>query len=115
MKSANEEFEKDIKGFCCEVQQIFRKYSWSGNLRELRGVIRRAVLLAKSEWITSGELLIQVDNNPTESNSLDNEFIMRESIVKMLVITDNNKRKAATLLGIARSTLYARMKKYNIE
>lgn len=115
LKSANKEFEKDIKGFCCEVQQIFRKYSWPGNLRELRGVIRRAVLLAKSEWITSGELLIQVDNNPTELNSLDNEFMMRESIVKMLVITDNNKRKAATLLGIARSTLYARMKKYNIE
>lgn len=115
LKLANKEFEKDIKGFDCEVQQIFKKYAWTGNLRELRGVIRRAVLLAKSEWITSGELIIQMDDKPTESKPLDNERMMREAIVKMLVVTGNNKRKAAKLLGIARSTLYARMKKYHIE
>ena len=115
LRLANKEFEKDIKGFDCEVQQIFKKYAWTGNLRELRGVIRRAVLLAKSEWITSGELIIQMDDKPTESKPLDNERMMREAIVKMLVVTGNNKRKAAKLLGIARSTLYARMKKYHIE
>lgn len=115
LRLANKEFEKDIKGFDCEVQQIFKKYAWTGNLRELRSVIRRAVLLAKSEWITSGELIIQMDDKPTESKPLDNERMMREAIVKMLVVTGNNKRKAAKLLGIARSTLYARMKKYHIE
>ena len=115
LRLANKEFEKDIKGFDCEVQQIFKKYAWTGNLRELRGVIRRAVLLAKSEWITSGELIIQMDDKPTESKPLDNGRMMREAIVKMLVVTSNNKRKAAKLLGIARSTLYARMKKYHIK
>ncbi|MFV0588781.1 sigma-54-dependent transcriptional regulator [Bacteroides reticulotermitis] len=115
LRLANKEFEKDIKGFDCEVQQIFKKYAWTGNLRELRSVIRRAVLLAKSEWITSGELIIQMDDKPTESKPLDNERMMREAIVKMLVVTGNNKRKAAKLLGIARSTLYARMKKYHIK
>ena len=115
LRLANKEFEKDIKGFDCEVQQIFKKYAWTGNLRELRGVIRRAVLLAKSEWITSGELIIQMDDKPTESKPLDNGRMLREALVKMLVVTSNNKRKAAKLLGIARSTLYARMKKYHIK
>lgn len=78
-------------------------------------MIRRAVLLAKSEWITSGELIIQMDDKSTESKPLDNGRMMREAIVKMLVVTGNNKRKAAKLLGIARSTLYARMKKYHIK
>lgn len=115
LRLANKEFEKEIKGFDCEVQQILKKYAWTGNLRELRGVIRRAVLLAKSEWITSGELIIQMDDKSTESKPLDNGRMMREAIVKMLVVTGNNKRKAAKLLGIARSTLYARMKKYHIK
>lgn len=115
LRSANQEFEMNIKGFDDAVQQMFKMYSWPGNLRELRGVIRRAVLLAKSEWITVNELIIQVNSNPIKSKSLNNESMMREAIIQALIITENNKYKAAELLGIARSTLYARMKKYYIE
>lgn len=115
LKLANKEFEKNIKGFDCEVQRIFKKYSWPGNLRELRGVIRRAVLLVKNEWITSGELIIQVDNKPAGSELLASDNMIREAIIQTLLLTENNKRKAAKILGIARSTLYARMKKYHIE
>lgn len=115
LKLANRELERDVKGFDSEVQRIFKKYPWPGNLRELRGVIRRATLLAKDEWITANELSIRVDGNPIDSHILNNERAERETIVKVLAITGNNKRQAAKKLGISRSTLYEKIKKYRIE
>lgn len=115
LKLANKELERDVKGFDSEVQRIFKKYPWPGNFRELRGVIRRATLLAKGEWITTNELSIQVDGNPIDSHVLNNERSERETIIKVLTLTENNKRQAAKKLGISRSTLYVKMKKYHIE
>lgn len=115
LKLANRELERNVKGFDSEVQRIFKKYPWPGNLRELRGVIRRATLLAKDEWITANELSIRVDGNPIDSHILNNERAERETIVKVLAITGNNKRQAAKKLGISRSTLYVKIKKYRIE
>lgn len=112
---ANRELDRDVKGFDSEVQRIFRRYPWPGNLRELRGVIRRATLLARDEWITANELSIRVDGNPIDSNVLNDERMERETIVKVLGITGNNKRQAAKKLGIGRSTLYEKIKKYHIE
>ena len=112
---ANRELGRDVKGFDSEAQRIFRKYPWPGNLRELRGVVRRATLLAKDEWITTNELSIQVNGDPIDSHVLNNERAERETIIKVLALTGNNKRQAAKKLGISRSTLYEKMKKYHIE
>lgn len=115
LRLANKELGKAVKGFDREVQRIFKKYPWPGNLRELRGVIRRAALLAKNEWITAGELSIRVDGNPIDDHVLNNERTEREAIIKMLAITGNNKRQASKRLGISRSTLYEKIKKYHIK
>lgn len=115
LRLANKELGKTVKGFDREVQRIFKKYPWPGNLRELRGVIRRAALLAKNEWITAGELSIRVDGNPIDDHVLNNERTEREAIIKMLAITGNNKRQASKRLGISRSTLYEKIKKYHIK
>lgn len=115
LKLANRELERDLKGFDSEVQRIFKKYPWPGNLRELRGVVRRATLLAKDEWITTNELSIQVNGGPIDSHVLNNERAERETIIKVLALTGNNKRQAANKLGISRSTLYEKIKKYRIE
>lgn len=115
LRLANKELGKAVKGFDREVQRIFKKYPWPGNLRELRGVIRRAALLAKNEWITASELSIRVDGNPIDDHVLNNERTEREAIIKMLAITGNNKRQASKRLGISRSTLYEKIKKYHIK
>lgn len=54
LDAANQEFSRKVKGFDREVQKRLKSYSWPGNIRELRMVVRRATLLAKDDWITTG-------------------------------------------------------------
>ena len=56
LDAANQEFSRKVKGFDREVQKRLKSYSWPGNIRELRMVVRRATLLAKDDWITTGEI-----------------------------------------------------------
>lgn len=115
LKLANKELNKKVIGFDREVLRIFYAYPWPGNLRELRAVIRRATLLAKDEWITADELIIQANGTPIGTYVLNDERLERENIIKVLIETGNNKRQAAKKLGISRSTLYEKIKKYHIE
>ena len=54
LDAANRELGRSVKGFDREVQKRLKAYSWPGNIRELRMVVRRATLLAKDDWITTG-------------------------------------------------------------
>lgn len=56
LDAANRELGRSVKGFDREVQKRLKAYSWPGNIRELRMVVRRATLLAKDDWITTGEI-----------------------------------------------------------
>lgn len=114
LELANKELNKNVIGFDREVLRIFYAYPWPGNLRELRAVIRRATLLAKDEWITADELIIQANGTPIGTYVLNDERLERENIIKVLIETGNNKRQAAKKLGISRSTLYEKIKKYHI-
>ena len=53
---ANQELDKNVKGFDLETQKKFKAYSWPGNIRELRTIVKRAVLLAKDDWITAEDV-----------------------------------------------------------
>jgi two-component system response regulator HydG len=59
----NTELEKDVKGFKPEVEHIFKTYSWPGNLRELKNVIKRSTLLADGEWIDVTVLPFELINH----------------------------------------------------
>lgn len=115
LKAANRELKKDVKGFDRETQKRLKAYPWPGNIRELKGVIKRAVLLTKGDWIISED--VDLPNNPrqTEGYSLNDERTERESIVKALEATGGDKKAAAKLLGISRSTLYLKMEKYRLK
>lgn len=115
LKMADKELGKNVKGFDQEVRTVFKNYSWPGNLRELKAVVRRAILLAKDEWITVDGLSIKVGNRPMDAHVLTNERREREKIVEVLAMVGNNKKKAAKILGIARSTLYEKIRIYHIE
>lgn len=58
----NKELEKNVKGFSKEVEDIFRSYIWYGNLRELKNVIKRATLLADSNFIEAHTLPFEISN-----------------------------------------------------
>ena len=115
LDAANRELGRSVKGFDREVQKRLKAYSWPGNIRELRMVVRRATLLAKDDWITTGEIDIPDKGRQPEEYSLNDERTERATILKALEATGNDRKAAARLLGISRSTLYLKLRKYRLD
>jgi two-component system, NtrC family, response regulator HydG len=62
LQTTNEELGKEVKGFDPDVEEIFKKYVWYGNLRELKNVIKRATLLTEGEFIEARTLPFEISN-----------------------------------------------------
>lgn len=120
LQQANRELEKDIIGFDPYVSQSIMNYSWPGNLRQMKNIIKRATLLAQGDFITKQELNLSNEFNVqgnTDINidlRLHDETSEKERILQALQTANHNKSKAAILLGIDRKTLYNKLKLYNI-
>ncbi len=115
LDTANRELGKDVKGFDRNTQQILKAYPWPGNIRELKGVVKRAALLAKDDWITSEDMVLPDKPKQAEGYALNDERTERTTILKALEATGNDRKAAARLLGISRSTLYLKLKKYRLD
>lgn len=115
LKAANRELKKDVKGFDREAQKKLKAYAWPGNIRELRIIVRRAVLLAKDNRITAGDIDLRAKGRPPEEYALNDERTERETIVRALEATGNDRKAAAKLMGISRSTLYMKLEKYRLK
>ncbi|HNB09975.1 MAG TPA: sigma-54 dependent transcriptional regulator, partial [bacterium] len=88
-------------------------YDWPGNIRELRNVIERAVILSDGEELYSAQLLRFIYDNPSsDSNTMDLKHVEREHIRKILQKTGGHKADAARLLGIGLTTLYRKIEEY---
>lgn len=117
LEEANRELGKQVKGFAKEALQTLKAYSWSGNLRELRNVVRRAVLFAQSGEILAEHLpvLSAIRLQDAEEHSLalrdPNE---RQHIEEALKKAHGNKSLAAHLLQIDRKTLYNKIHRHGI-
>lgn len=114
LEAANRELGTIVKGFDRETQRMLKAYSWPGNIRELKGVIKRATLLAKDGWIIAENLKLPDKCQRPDGYALNDERTERENIVRALKATGGDKKAAATLLGISRSTLYLKIEKYRI-
>lgn len=103
---------KHVRGFSSNALDAIRKYAWPGNLRELRNVIERAVILSNGEWIESDDLAetIHVPSEIRIGGSLTLEEIEAEHIRRVLANT-RTLDEAATILGIDPATLYRKRKK----
>jgi two-component system response regulator HydG len=116
LNQANKELGKNIERITDNAISILKQHHWSGNLRELRNVIRRAVLFATDEINTSHlpDFLSETTTQDQELFSLhpDNE---KEQILAALKKTNGNKTNAAKLLRIDRKTLYNKIHQYGIE
>ena len=121
LQQANKELEKDILGFDISATQAMLNYSWPGNLRQLKNIVKRATLLAHGEFIRKEDLGNELNEqtsfeSPSSSGTLKlfDESTEKERILQALHATQYNKSKAAQLLGIDRKTLYNKLKIYNI-
>ena len=132
IEEANKEFNKAVKGLSLEVKKLFLQYPWPGNIRELRSVIKRAVLLSDdfiypqhlpvSVQLVSKEVevikpmpekqtQIQQISFSKDKNELKEaiENVEREKICAILEKVRYNKKEAAKLLGITRRALYYKL------
>lgn len=87
---------------------------WKGNIRELENLIERIMVLEDSEVIDI-DLLPNLDNRKPLSDSINLNHLEREAIRKALTMTNGDRKRAASLLGIHTSTLYRKIKKLDLE
>ena len=110
---------KTIDGISPEALALLEAYSWPGNVRELENVVERAVLLTAGDKIAPEDLPPQFhDPSPEETGICGTgstlEQVGRNHIIEILRSTEGNRAKAATALGINRTTLWRMMQKLDI-
>lgn len=141
LQESNERLNKSIKSLSPEVWEIFYNYDWPGNLRELRNIIKRAVLLSADERIEKEALPLELYDSSylseantqttfsaqttipslqvNSSNGADYKTQWKEQekelIQKVLLDTRFNKSKTARILNMDRKTLYSKIEKYGLE
>ncbi|RZL50536.1 MAG: sigma-54-dependent Fis family transcriptional regulator [Pedobacter sp.] len=119
---ANTELNRSVQEIAPDAKTLLLKYDWPGNLRELRNVIKRMVLLSPNRIAEISslpeEMTIAVDQIQTSTSSdlkAINEVNEKNLIIETLNKVRHNKSKAAKLLNIDRKTLYSKMEKYGID
>ncbi|MFA6248397.1 MAG: sigma-54 dependent transcriptional regulator [Mucilaginibacter sp.] len=95
-----------------EFLALLNKHQWKGNIRELKNIIERAVILA-DDALTPAALPPQFNTN-VDSNSLDLQSMEKQHISKVLAYTKGNKTETARLLGIGLTTLYRKIEEYDL-
>ncbi|MGM0431808.1 MAG: sigma-54-dependent transcriptional regulator [Spirochaetota bacterium] len=120
LREFNEENNKQIEGFTSQAQSILYRYSWPGNIRELRNCIESAVVLSNGPLIDADDLPASVRSGITDDHvSIPLGVTMndaeREIIKATLAYCKGNKSKAAEVLGIGRKTLHRKIQDYRLE
>ncbi len=130
IEMANNDLQRNVEGLTPEVERIILKYPWYGNLRELKNVIKRSVLMANGSLIDKNCLPPEIvfpendmhETDPETANSASDSVLKNASfeiekqlIIKTIQEAGYNKSKAARLLNIDRKTLYNKIKLYNID
>ncbi len=118
LAEANSSLGKEVAGLSKEVEEAFKNYAWPGNLRELKNVIKRSVLLTNEELIPLEVIPREVlfAAKPIKGTvDFSKESNEKQLILNALKEVDFNKTKAAKLLNITRKTLYNKLELYKIE
>ena len=115
-----------VKGVGQEVDRLFYNYSWPGNIRELENVIERVMILSPGETIRVSDLpkeftdsvhnTLHLEGIPADAKLYETLAMIEKAMIeRALKISDNVQAHAATLLGIGKSGLNQKIKKYNLD
>lgn len=114
-ETANRELECSVGGFSSEARKALLTYPWPGNVRELRQKILAAVLQTEDDVITEDDLEFSCEQiNYPVGFTLKSGEEERERILRALKQAGGNKKLAARLLGIGRTTLYNKLDEYGL-
>ncbi len=116
---------RKIRGYTQEAMDQMIRYRWPGNVRELKNVVERAIVLCEKDTIDTGDLMLSklaTAGETTETSPPSNEYsplsladLEQRHIQATLEATGWNKSQSASILGIERSTLDRKIRRYNIK
>ena len=118
-------YKKTVRQISPDAFHCLRRYPWPGNVREIKNVIQRAVLMAQREDLTLDLLPARIQNvgdipcaAPTQDSRIQVgmtlEAVEKQFVLTTLEATGGNKKEAALKLGISRRAIYNKLKKHGI-
>ncbi|MDF2932054.1 MAG: sigma-54-dependent Fis family transcriptional regulator [Chryseobacterium sp.] len=122
LKTFSQKMGKNIYSFSDDYLKALKNHQWKGNIRELRNVIERSVILTDSSELSTDSLPVDIlakqEQTELSQNKMMSAFSMasaeRMQIQKILKHTNGNKAEAARLLEIGIATLYRKIEEYSI-
>ena len=114
---------KNITGLSQETMELFLKYKWPGNIRELKGTLEYAFVIAEKGLIHIKHLPQKFTKEPMTNDHVESPIVpqlnngtssQKEELISALRQSSGNQSQAARILGINRVTVWNRIKKYNI-
>ncbi len=113
-----EKYRRNVSEISEEALELLNSHTWSGNIRELRNCIEKAVILSEGAILTPKEIELKTIQIEPESREISSEDSLEETEKKAIMAAigrfGGNLSMVAKSLGISRPTLYAKLKKYNI-
>ncbi len=116
----SKKFEQPVKSMDVEFLKVLRNYAWKGNIRELRNVIERSLIVSTDDILKVCDLPLEIQEHcifgeeETDSSRLDMASVERRHIARVLQHTKGNKTEAARLLKIGLTTLYRKIEEYRL-
>jgi DNA-binding NtrC family response regulator len=113
VKIFNEKYHRSVEGISAEAGAKLKEYSWSGNIRELRNAVEKAVILADGKLLEPKDFALKEyvpQASSAETLEEAEENVIREAMERY----GGNLTKVAQALNISRPTLYKKLNKYNI-
>jgi transcriptional regulator with PAS, ATPase and Fis domain len=108
-------FGRPPVGLTRDARQALLQHDWPGNVRELRNILERAAILCEGALIDTNHLALQSGNRSLRSDTTDLGVVERTTITKVLHECRGNKTRAARRLGLSRTQLHLRVRKYRLE
>jgi DNA-binding NtrC family response regulator len=110
-------FGRPPAGLTRDAREALLSHDWPGNVRELRNALERAAILCEGGLITADHLSLRRTMPPTERAAppTDLNIVEREMIERAMRDSGGNKAKAARRLGLSRTQLYVRLRKYDLD
>ena len=117
----NTEFRKNVKGLTPAAAQLLARYTWPGNIRELKNAVERAMLLVEGDMLDEADFPLLTGKRQVAAgfelpaDGVDLETLERDLVKQALRRTGGNQTRAAALLGLNRDQIRYRIEKFGLE